>query len=66
LTDPCGQDQYVVFHNEETEVYWNEPMKKPRLVHARHKWTDKSVQWSPHGSYLATVHLPVSIFKLIL
>lgn len=57
LTDERGRDQFVVRFGSETEVYWNDARQgKPDLVYHRTFWTESFVQWSPLGTYLATIH----------
>ncbi|XP_055817657.1 eukaryotic translation initiation factor 3 subunit B [Solanum dulcamara] len=57
LTDEKARDQYVVRALNETEVLWNDARQlKPELVYKRSYWTESFVQWSPMGTYLATVH----------
>ncbi|KAJ7527924.1 hypothetical protein O6H91_16G076300 [Diphasiastrum complanatum] len=57
LTDERGRDQFVVRFGPETEVYWNDARQgKPDPVYHRSLWTDSFVQWSPLGTYLATIH----------
>jgi len=58
LSDPCGLDQFAVLQGDETEIYWAETLKQPRLITSRSGWTEKYLQWSPNGSYLATIHSP--------
>ncbi|KAF3788378.1 Eukaryotic translation initiation factor 3 subunit B [Nymphaea thermarum] len=57
LTDEKARDQFVVRYGADTEVLWNDPRQsKPELVYSRKHWTESFVQWSPLGTYLATVH----------
>ncbi|KAK4379539.1 hypothetical protein RND71_001401 [Anisodus tanguticus] len=57
LTDEKARDQYVVRAGTDTEVLWNDARQmKPELVYKRSFWTESFVQWSPMGTYLATVH----------
>ncbi|KAK1262156.1 Eukaryotic translation initiation factor 3 subunit B [Acorus gramineus] len=57
LTDEKARDQFVICAASETEVMWNDPRQlKPELVYRRTFWTESFVQWSPLGTYLATVH----------
>ncbi|MCO5602862.1 hypothetical protein L7F22_057001 [Adiantum nelumboides] len=56
LTDEKGRDQFVVRFGSDTEVYWNERLGKPEPVYHRNFWTESFVQWSPLGTYLATIH----------
>ncbi|XP_050379356.1 eukaryotic translation initiation factor 3 subunit B-like [Argentina anserina] len=57
LTDVKGRDQFVIRAFNDTEVYWNDARQlKPDFVYKRSYWTESFVQWSPMGTYLATVH----------
>ncbi|KAL4201949.1 hypothetical protein AMTRI_Chr02g218500 [Amborella trichopoda] len=57
LTDEKARDQFVIRAGSDTEVLWNDPRQlKPELVYRRTFWTESFVQWSPLGTYLATVH----------
>ncbi|KAI5067602.1 hypothetical protein GOP47_0018130 [Adiantum capillus-veneris] len=56
LTDEKGRDQFVVRFGSDTEVYWNERLGKPEPAYHRSYWTESFVQWSPLGTYLATIH----------
>jgi len=57
LMDTRGLAQFVLRFGDETEIYWNEVSRtKLEPVLRRKQFTDSVVQWSPHGSYLATFH----------
>ncbi|KAM0010303.1 putative transcription factor WD40-like family [Helianthus debilis subsp. tardiflorus] len=57
LADEKGRDQLVIRSGSDTEVMWNDARQlKADPVHKRPFWTESFVQWSPLGSYLATVH----------
>ncbi|KAJ0973140.1 hypothetical protein J5N97_021099 [Dioscorea zingiberensis] len=57
LTDEKARDQFVIRAATFTEVFWNDPRQMmPDLVYRRQYWTEAFVQWSPLGTYLATVH----------
>ncbi|KAJ6829022.1 eukaryotic translation initiation factor 3 subunit B-like [Iris pallida] len=57
LTDEKARDQFVIRAGGFTEVFWNDPRQlMPDLVYRRQYWTESFVQWSPLGTYLATVH----------
>ncbi|KAJ8748201.1 hypothetical protein K2173_000609 [Erythroxylum novogranatense] len=57
LTDEKARDQFVIRAGSDTEVFWNDARQlKPDLVYKRAFWTESFVQWSPLGTYLATVH----------
>ncbi|GER55854.1 eukaryotic translation initiation factor 3subunit B [Striga asiatica] len=57
LTDEKARDQFVIRAGSDTEVLWNDARQlKTDPVYRRTNWTDSFVQWSPLGTYLATVH----------
>ncbi|KAH6809358.1 translation initiation factor 3B1 [Perilla frutescens var. frutescens] len=57
LTDEKARDQIVIRAGSDTEVLWNDARQsKPELVFKKNCWTDSFVQWSPLGTYLATLH----------
>ncbi|CAN0854090.1 Eukaryotic translation initiation factor 3 subunit B [Linum grandiflorum] len=57
LTDEKARDQFVIRAGTDTEVFWNDTRhSKPDPVYKRAYWTESFVQWSPLGTYLATVH----------
>ncbi|XP_020093747.1 eukaryotic translation initiation factor 3 subunit B-like [Ananas comosus] len=57
LTDEKARDQFAIRAGTFTEVFWNDARQlMPELVYHRQYWTDSFVQWSPLGTYLATVH----------
>ncbi|CAM8982841.1 unnamed protein product [Rhodiola kirilowii] len=57
LTDEKGRDQFVIRAGSDTEVLWNDARHlKPDPVYKRAFWTESYVQWSPLGTYLATLH----------
>lgn len=57
LTDAKARDQFVIRAGSDTEVLWNDAkLLKPDPVYKRAFWTESFVQWSPLGTYLATVH----------
>lgn len=57
LTDEKARDQFVIRAGSDTEVLWNDARHlKPEPVYKRAFWTESFVQWSPLGTYLATVH----------
>ncbi|KAL3817721.1 hypothetical protein ACHAXA_002481 [Cyclostephanos tholiformis] len=62
LEDTCQRDQFAIRHGKETAVYWNDGRGEPVVDYdgARERkagvnWCDYYVQWSPKGSYLATL-----------
>ncbi|XAR54069.1 hypothetical protein NMG60_11029069 [Bertholletia excelsa] len=57
LMDEKARDQFVIRSGSDTEVLWNDARHlKPEPVYKRSFWTERFVQWSPLGTYLATVH----------
>lgn len=57
LADEKARDQFVIRAGSYTEVLWNDARQlKPDPVYKRQYWTESFVQWSPLGTYLATVH----------
>ncbi|KAI3831845.1 hypothetical protein MKX03_022217 [Papaver bracteatum] len=57
LTDVKARDQFVIRAGNDTDIFWNDPRQsRPDLVYHRTDWTKSFVQWSPHGTYFATVH----------
>ncbi|KAI5647582.1 hypothetical protein M9H77_33587 [Catharanthus roseus] len=57
LTDEKARDQFVIRSGSDTEVLWNDARQlKPDPVYKRSFWTESFVQWSPMGTYLATLH----------
>ncbi|CAD7701705.1 unnamed protein product [Ostreobium quekettii] len=57
MTDKYGRDQFVIRFMDDTEIYWNDgKTQQPDMVYERRNWTESGVQWSPYGSYLATLH----------
>lgn len=57
LTDVKARDQLVIRAGPVTEVLWNDARQlKADPVYKRDYWTESFVQWSPLGTYLATVH----------
>ncbi|PIA45848.1 hypothetical protein AQUCO_01600232v1 [Aquilegia coerulea] len=57
LTDEKARDQFVIRAGFDTVVLWNDPRQsKPDQAYKRQHWTESFVQWSPRGTYLATIH----------
>lgn len=59
MGDRRGRDQFAVRYGDETEVLWNDvAQQNPQKVKDRSFWTEAPfIQWSPQGTYLATVHM---------
>ncbi|KAL9637593.1 MAG: hypothetical protein Q9164_002097 [Protoblastenia rupestris] len=56
LGDPNSRDQIVMYRGDSVAVYWNKKKDAPESIVERQHWTEKFVQWSPMGTYLATMH----------
>mmetsp|Transcript_112625 Transcript_112625/g.313277 ORF Transcript_112625/g.313277 Transcript_112625/m.313277 type:complete len:700 (-) Transcript_112625:153-2252(-) len=64
LADEKCREQILLRYQTETEIYWHDTMNgAPVLCYGGERekatgkiWCDWRVQWSPHGSYLATFH----------
>ncbi|KAK9836110.1 hypothetical protein WJX81_002073 [Elliptochloris bilobata] len=57
MVDRRGRDQFATRWGDETEVFWNDAARGlAEQVYKRSFWTETFVAWSPHGSYLATMH----------
>ncbi|KAL8856627.1 MAG: hypothetical protein Q9178_006783 [Gyalolechia marmorata] len=56
LGDPNGKDQFVMYRGESVGVFWNKKKDPPEKIIDRESWTEMFVQWSPLGTYLATMH----------
>ncbi|KAL8701944.1 MAG: hypothetical protein Q9201_004649 [Fulgogasparrea decipioides] len=56
LGDPNGRDQFAMHRAESVGVFWNKKKDNPEMIIDRHSWTEMFVQWSPLGTYLATMH----------
>ena len=46
----------MLFKGENVAVCWNKKKEVPDTIVERQQWTEKFVSWSPHGTYLATMH----------
>jgi translation initiation factor 3 subunit B len=62
LQDSSQRDQFVIRQGKETVVNWSDARNEPvvdydgsREKEAGVAWCEYYVQWSPHGSYLATL-----------
>lgn len=65
LGDAAGRDQYLTFRDNLVSMFWNgrnfqeEPVKLPDGKPLTNPlWGQYYVQWSPLGTYLASIHLP--------
>lgn len=57
LGDSNSRDQFVLYRGDGVGVYWNKKRDNPEQIIDRQHWTEKFVQWSPLGTYLATIHI---------
>lgn len=56
LGDPNARDQFAMFRGDKVGVFWNMKGNPPENVVDRDHWTQLFVQWSPLGTFLASVH----------
>ncbi|PYI30627.1 eukaryotic translation initiation factor 3 subunit B [Aspergillus indologenus CBS 114.80] len=56
LADPNARDQFALYRGDKVGVFWNNKNHPPENVVDRAHWTQLFVQWSPKGTYLASVH----------
>ncbi|KAJ1675377.1 Translation initiation factor 3 subunit b, partial [Spiromyces aspiralis] len=56
LADERARDQYSVLSGSDLKIYWNEKKGDPAEVVSRNNWTETYTEWSPKGTYLATMH----------
>mmetsp|Transcript_113620 Transcript_113620/g.332005 ORF Transcript_113620/g.332005 Transcript_113620/m.332005 type:complete len:701 (-) Transcript_113620:153-2255(-) len=64
LSDEKCREQILLRYQTDTEIYWHDTLNgAPVLCYGGERektnkkiWCDWRVQWSPHGSYLATFH----------
>ena len=56
LGDTGSRDQFVMYRAEQVGVFWNRKKEAPENIVDRQHWTEIFVQWSPMGTYLATMH----------
>ncbi|GAA5854670.1 hypothetical protein JCM8547_004930 [Rhodosporidiobolus lusitaniae] len=57
LADPAGRDQVILYHGDDLAVHWANKGGVAEHAAHRNKWTDLFSQWSPQGTYMATIHL---------
>lgn len=57
LADDKARDQFIMYHSDNVGVYWNEKDAAPASAVDRMHWTESFVQWSPMGTYLASMHV---------
>lgn len=58
LLDPQGRDQLVMCRGNEVATAWHNRSSAPQVIDNRPGWTESYVQWSPFGTFLATLHGP--------
>jgi translation initiation factor 3 subunit B len=66
LLDNKCREQFLIRYHDQTEIFWHDTHAgTPQLAYGGERekasgkvWCDWVVQWSPHGSYLATFHKP--------
>ncbi|KAL3496487.1 eukaryotic translation initiation factor eIF2A-domain-containing protein [Aspergillus germanicus] len=56
IGDANARDQFALYRNDKVGVFWNNKNNPPENVVDRAHWTQLFVQWSPKGTYLASVH----------
>ncbi|EER36895.1 eukaryotic translation initiation factor 3 [Histoplasma capsulatum H143] len=56
LGDPNARDQFAMFRGDKVGVFWNMKKDPPENIVDRDHWTQLFVQWSPQGTFLASVH----------
>jgi len=55
LGDHEGRDQFVMFSGDNVRVLWNQRDQEPETIVDRQHWTESFVQFSPMGSFLASL-----------
>ena len=56
LLDPKGRDQFAMVKGDEVGIYYHNRGEAPEPVSVRQSWADFFVQFSPKGTYFATVY----------
>ena len=56
LGDQNARDQFVMFRGDNVGVFWNNKKEAPESVVDRKHWTQLFVNWSPQGTFLASIH----------
>lgn len=56
LTDEAGRDQLVMCRGDDVTIAWHNRSAPPEVVFTRERFTESYVQWSPLGTFLATLH----------
>ncbi|THH31902.1 hypothetical protein EUX98_g2282 [Antrodiella citrinella] len=58
LGDPQGRDQFVTYRGDDVEINWHGKPSQCEVAYSKTNWTDLYAQWSPLGTYLASLHRP--------
>ncbi|KAI5286515.1 Translation initiation factor 3 subunit b, partial [Ascosphaera acerosa] len=56
LGDYNARDQFAIYRGDSVSVAWNGKKEEPEPAVERDHWTQLFVQWSPLGTYLASMH----------
>ncbi|KAJ2296971.1 Translation initiation factor 3 subunit b, partial [Coemansia sp. RSA 2706] len=56
LADDAARDQFVTYVDQNLSVFWNEPVQPAELVKSWPNLSTSQLKWSPHGSYMCTLH----------
>lgn len=56
MGDSNARDQFALYRGDKVGVFWNNKSNPPENVVDRAHWTQLFVQWSPKGTFLASVH----------
>ena len=57
LGDPNCRDQYALYRADSVAINWNRKKEVAETIVERQHWTEKFLNWSPLGTYLATMHM---------
>ncbi|KAJ5824955.1 Translation initiation factor eIF-3b [Penicillium robsamsonii] len=56
MGDSSARDQFALYRGDKVGVFWNNKTNPPENIVDRAHWTQLFVQWSPKGTFLASVH----------
>lgn len=56
LFDRNSRDQFALHCGDKISVMWNHKEQDPQPIVERAHWTQTFVQWSPEGTFLASMH----------
>lgn len=58
LKDPSGRgrDEVVLFRGDSVGIFWSNEREPPENIVDRQQWTETFVEWSPLGTFLASMH----------